>query len=369
MTNTSLKQFVDTVCTESHLRVETNFGDGFVRLRSDEAQRRQAAHDIRTCEDALIELLRNARDANAHTIFIATTKSNNTRTLVVIDDGVGIPSHMHDLIFQPRVTNKLDTMHFDQWGVHGRGMALYAIKENALSCGVLESYPNQGTAIYASFDTTHTQEKTDQSSFPQFTLKDNSNVSVRGPKNLIRTSCEFALNVDNSVHVYFGSPTEIAATMYFYGTHTTNLLDRTFADDQQSVQLVKKLARAADAQSFCDIAKSLGLELSERSALRIYNNKIPVLEPLHLHIKQALAQHKQAHTTKHSQTSTHNKHVHQCHIAFSKNDKDELSRLIRKDFQELAQRYYLSDNVSVSLSVTNNELVVKIPLIPDESSY
>ena len=53
------------------LRVEDDLGDGFVRLRSAEAERRQAAHDIRSTEDIVIEALRNARDAQARTILMA----------------------------------------------------------------------------------------------------------------------------------------------------------------------------------------------------------------------------------------------------------------------------------------------------------
>ena len=79
MDSTSLTNFVESVCNESHLRVETDLGGGFVRLKSEEAERRQAAHDIRTTEDALIELLRNSRDAHAHSIFIATSKSERVR--------------------------------------------------------------------------------------------------------------------------------------------------------------------------------------------------------------------------------------------------------------------------------------------------
>ena len=46
--------------SESRLRVESDLGDGFVRLRVTEAQKRQAKQDIRSAEDVAIELLRNA---------------------------------------------------------------------------------------------------------------------------------------------------------------------------------------------------------------------------------------------------------------------------------------------------------------------
>lgn len=60
MADEALEAFIENVCGDSHLRVEADLGDGFVRLRSAEAERRQAAHDIRSTEDIVIEMLRNA---------------------------------------------------------------------------------------------------------------------------------------------------------------------------------------------------------------------------------------------------------------------------------------------------------------------
>ena len=71
MTDQSLTSFIEEVCGDSHLRVEDDLGDGFVRLRIAEAERRQARHDIRSTEDIVIEMLRNARDAGARSIFVS----------------------------------------------------------------------------------------------------------------------------------------------------------------------------------------------------------------------------------------------------------------------------------------------------------
>ncbi len=59
---------------EGNLRVEENLGQGFVRLRVAEAERRQAKHDIQHVEDIVIEMLRNARDARATSMYVATSK-------------------------------------------------------------------------------------------------------------------------------------------------------------------------------------------------------------------------------------------------------------------------------------------------------
>ena len=87
MTTEGLADFINAISGEDRLAVEESFGDGFVRLRTAEAERRQAKHDIRSVEDIVIEMLRNARDAHAGTIFVATSKSDDLRSLTFIDDG------------------------------------------------------------------------------------------------------------------------------------------------------------------------------------------------------------------------------------------------------------------------------------------
>ena len=88
---TQLLDFVASMGGERALRIEENLGAGYVRLRVAEAERRQAKHDIRCVEDIVIEMLRNSRDAGAHHIYVATTREQNIRTLIILDDGSGIP--------------------------------------------------------------------------------------------------------------------------------------------------------------------------------------------------------------------------------------------------------------------------------------
>ena len=86
----SLLDFVESVNGTSHLRVEQDFGDGFVRLNLSEAERRQAVQDIRSSEDIVLEMLRNSRDAHASHIFVAIGREGAKRNITVIDDGCGI---------------------------------------------------------------------------------------------------------------------------------------------------------------------------------------------------------------------------------------------------------------------------------------
>ena len=217
MEGDTLSDFIDDVCGESRLRVEDDLGDGFVRLRSSEAERRQAAQDIRSSEDVVIELLRNARDAGASRIFLATQKTGNERLLTVLDDGQGIPAAQHERIFEPRVTSKLDSAHMDKWGMHGRGMALYSISVNAEEARVLQSEPGLGTSLTVATDTESLAEKADQSTFPRFEQEPSGSWAMRGPKNIVRTAAEFALEHRGDLSVYLGTPVEVAATLYQLG--------------------------------------------------------------------------------------------------------------------------------------------------------
>ena len=79
-----------------------DLGSGFARLTGVEGARRRPSR-ITHVEDALFELLRNARDAGARRIYVASTlKDRRYRTLTVIDDGHGIPDSHRDLILRAR---------------------------------------------------------------------------------------------------------------------------------------------------------------------------------------------------------------------------------------------------------------------------
>ena len=93
-----LISFIASMTGEGNLRVEENLGEGFVRLRVAEAERRQAKHDIQHVEDIVIEMLRNARDARATSMYVATSKEGGVRTLLFLDNGSGVPQDMHERI-------------------------------------------------------------------------------------------------------------------------------------------------------------------------------------------------------------------------------------------------------------------------------
>ena len=121
-----------------------DLGAGFARLTGAEGTRR-APSRIAYVEDALLELLRNARDADAENVYVASILNRRRyRTLTVLDDGHGIPSSHRDLIFQAGVTTRHLNPITDPPGggsqnpPHGAGLSLYHIREAALEATLLK---------------------------------------------------------------------------------------------------------------------------------------------------------------------------------------------------------------------------------------
>lgn len=348
--------FVDQVTSRSRLRVESDLGHGYVRLRVSEAERRQAKQDIRCVEDAVIEMLRNARDAHGRAIFLAVSKSGVQRNIVVLDNGDGIPAEMRELVFEPRVTSKLDSMLTDEWGVHGRGMALYSIKENAEEALVCDSVPGGGSSISVRFNTSVLAERADQSTLPPLLKTQDGDWRVGpGPHNIAKAAVEFALANRTVCTVYMGSPIEIAATLYAFGQQFKSHESLEDPEALPRIAPVKRLAYAADAASFADIAAGLGLEMSSRSAYRIMQGEIEPLSPL-----LDTLDRKREGAERHRKSINLEKDYRGLKI--SEADKAEFVESLANAYALLAERYYLESDIEPEVSISGDEVRVVFPV-------
>ncbi|MDH4140556.1 MAG: ATP-binding protein [Coriobacteriia bacterium] len=274
----SMLDFVSAVSGETYLKVEENLGDGFVRLRTAEAERRQAKHDIRSFEDIVIELLRNARDAHAQRVFVATARDGDDRMLTMIDDGIGIPETLHQAIFEPRVTSKLETMVMDRWGVHGRGMALFSVYSNVGEGRVAASNLHRGTSIFVRADTGSLPERADQSSWPVVERDEGGALRVtRGPHNIVRRVLEFACE-HPEIDVYLGSPVEVLTTVHCLGRDVLDTSELLFCDDTSRLAVWQRPAASSDASDLVEIAEAIALSVSERTAHRILGGDLAPLD-------------------------------------------------------------------------------------------
>jgi hypothetical protein len=355
MADGKLIDFIEQVSGGTHLRVEENLGNGFVRLRSEEAERRQAKHDIRQVEDIIIEMLRNARDAKASNVYIATTKESTIRTLTVIDDGEGIPSDLHELIFEPRVTSKLETMLEDEWGVHGRGMALFSIRSNVTTAKVVASGVGLGSALALEIDSSILKEKTDQSTFPHVKKDDEGKLYVaKGPHNIVRSALEFALANRRKPDVYLGSPSEIAATLLEQGHRSLSNDDLLFCDDLETLPISQRLAASTDAADLMVNCARIGLNISERTAHRILVGQIPPQPSLLELAKGERNKTFVANLTKDNRS-----------LKLAKEDVEEFSRAMEKAFEILSERYYLSMTDTPRVTVKGDIVTVRFPIEKD----
>jgi len=275
-----LIDFVSSVSGDGYLKVEETLGDGYVRLRVPEAERRQAKHDIRSVEDVVIELLRNARDAHAQRIFLATARDGSMRTLTMIDDGVGVPQPMQEMIFEPRVTSKLETMVMDRWGVHGRGMALFSVRSNVSVARVAASAPHKGTSVSVVADTEQLIERADQSTWPTLEPDESGRLRVaRGPHNIVRRLVEFACE-HPELEIYAGTPTEILATLHALGRTHLDIADLMFCEDLGRLPVWQRPAACSDAAELTELAEAVALPVSERTSHRVLAGELAPLEPL-----------------------------------------------------------------------------------------
>jgi hypothetical protein len=228
-----------------------DLGAGFARLTGTEGTRRGPSR-ITHVEDALFELLRNARDAGAKSIYVASTlKDRRYRTLTVLDDGHGIPESHKALIFEPGVT----TRHLspvpdpgDPAAIHGAGLSLYHIKNTALGAEVLSTL--SPTSIKITFDTHSLPERALQSATrPSQT---NLRATVQAFAAKTNTSTTARPTQPAPLRAYYGSPARILATL---------LHNRIIQQD-------KEAARLREA------AERVGLGVSLRTLQRILRGEV-----------------------------------------------------------------------------------------------
>ena len=187
--------------------------------------------------------MRNARDAGARNIFIASVlRLRRYRTLTVIDDGPGIPEHYKDLIFEPGVTTRHLGPSPDPTRPTHAGLSLYHLRNAARKAEVLSTA--SPTSIQATFDTRILPERTLQSPDPP---------SRTSRTNLPATLRDFAGGP--TPHLFYASPAQIVATLLKHHIIPNNEETGTATIQQEAV--------------------GLGLRVSLRTVQRILRGDIP----------------------------------------------------------------------------------------------
>lgn len=349
--NPDLLNFVTAVSGDTHLKIEENLGDGFVRLKLSEAERRQAKHDIRSVEDVVVELLRNARDAHAQRIFLATTREGDARFITVVDDGVGVPRTMQERVFEPRVTSKLETMVMDRWGVHGRGMALFSIKSNVAEARIASSGSHKGASFAISAHVPDLTERADQSTWPAVEPDETGAPRVvRGPHNILRRCVEFAVE-HPEVDVYVGSPTEVLATLVMLARFEMDDSELLFCEDLARLRVWQRPGAAADAVELTATAEEIGLAISERTAHRILAGEIVPLREVRAVVGRLSPAPAEPPPT--------DIYRDRRGLKIDPADLDALRLDLEHAFDTLAERYYLHLRCAPRITVGRDDIRVK----------
>jgi hypothetical protein len=225
-----------------------DLGAGFARLTGLEGARRGPSR-ITHVEDALLELLRNARDAGATSVYVASSlRDRRYRTLTVIDDGQGLPETHKDLIFEPGVTtrhlNPISEPANQAATPHGAGLSLYHIKNLAILAEALS--PSSPTSISITFDTR---------TLPERNLQSATRPSLSNLRATVQTFTQQTFSRQTNptrLRAYYGPPARILATL---------LDNRIIQPNVGAGRLRKK-------------AVELGLRLSLRTVQRILRGEV-----------------------------------------------------------------------------------------------
>jgi hypothetical protein len=293
--NSDMQNFLSELGLNNILNVEQDLGDGYVKLRISEAERRQALQDIKSVEDIIVELLRNSRDAAAKNIFIGTKKiEDKIRYIYFIDDGLGIPARLHHLIFEARVTSKLENAVKDTYGFHGRGMALFSIKLNVNDIEVIFSKEGQGTSFFLNIDLNKVSEKRDQSALPQIQELDGNLNLTGGVNNILKTLVEFNLQNPN-INIFYGTPSQIIMSMREYAKNLKiyddlpkfdnwdSLLDYLYDDNNKELKINYFPCLTENYLILGKIIKEFfNMEISERTIQRIIYEEFKSISPVNI---------------------------------------------------------------------------------------
>ena len=222
-----------------------DLGGGFARLTGVEGVRRAPSH-IETVEDALLELVRNAADAGAENVYVATAlHARRYRELVVLDDGGGVPDTYRETIFEPGVTTRHLSPSRLAGAPHGAGLSLHHIREAALSASVLSTAAP--TSVRALFDTEALPERSLQS----------GGDTRRGSRSNLRAILQALVATPGAPDIFYGSPASILAL----------LLNKRIIPDN---------SRMRELELWCE--ERLGAGLSRRTLQRVMKGGVSPAE-------------------------------------------------------------------------------------------
>ena len=234
---------------------------------------------------------------------------------------------------------------------------LYSIKENAEEARVAASMEQGGTAFSVVFDTASVRERKDQSTPPLLTRgEDGLWTFASGPHNIVRCVAEFSLSTQGACTVFCGSAVEIAATMYVYGERFAR---SSVAEGlaPQDVPVSKRLSLCFDAESLAESARSIGLDISLRSAYRILQGEIFPLDPY-----LATLSKEQEGRSLEKKGSAMDLSQDFRGLKIAEEDMGEFKHSLCQAWKTLAEAYFLESDIEPSVRISRDGLYVTFPV-------
>ena len=237
-------------------------------------------------------------------------------------------------------------------------MALYSISMNAEDAHVVKSEVDLGCAITVKCYTKKLPEKRDQSTFPDFYVNEDKELVVRGPKNILRTACEFAVESRQTCNVYIGSPVEIAATLYAVSRSETSV-SAVFNEPDEKTKIVDLLSFSSDVHDFKKYAAEIGISLSKRTARRIMDGDInPQASLLERIAKSGVSGSNASEFNISDVTKVHHAKPKKAKIKLEDSDKESLIGAVKQEFPNIAEKYYLNGDIDPKLTIKNNKISI-----------
>lgn len=244
-------------------------------------------------------------------------------------------------------------------------MALYSISVNAEEAFVVNSNNDIGCSISVKTDTNKLIEKTDQSSFPNFHVNEEQELVVRGPKNILRTACEFAVESRKTCNVYIGSPVEIASTLYHISLDESSVKS-VFNDPDKNTKIIDLLGFSSDVHDFKKYAAEIGISLSKRTARRIMDGDIkPQASLLERIAKQGVGGGSASSFDISNVTKVYRTKPKKAKIKLDDSDKESLVNAVRQEFPNIAEKYYLNGQIDPKVTIKNNKISISFEVKED----
>jgi hypothetical protein len=225
------------------------------------------------------------------------------------------------------------------------------VRSNAADARVADSDVDQGAAIVVVTDTGKLGERADQSTWPTVERdSDGAPGVIRGPHNILRRVVEFAIG-HRDIDLYIGTATEMISTMSGIARTELDLSELASCGSLDRLPVWQRCGAAADAGELADVAESLGMPVSERTAHRIQAGELPVARA----VSEAIGRRERqtsAPQTADIYRDCRGLKIHHTDLARFRTD-------LEKAFDTIAERYYLHLRREPKVTIGKDDIRVR----------